>query len=71
MGTLGGVKVNEKMQAMSVENEPIPGLYVIGNIAGGMYGDSYDLLMAGSTVGFAMNSGRIAADTIAELDLKN
>lgn len=71
LGTLGGVKVNEKMQAMSVENEPIPGLYVIGNIAGGMYGDSYDLLMAGSTVGFAMNSGRIAADTIVELDLKN
>ena len=33
---------------------------------GGMYGDSYDLLMAGSTVGFAVNSGRIAVDSAEE-----
>ena len=30
---------------------------------GGMYGDSYDLLMAGSTVGFAVNSARIAVES--------
>ena len=33
---------------------------------GGMYGDSYDLLMAGPTVGFAVNSARIAVDSAAE-----
>ena len=27
-----------------------------------MYGDSYDLLMAGSTIAWAVNSGRIAAE---------
>ena len=31
-----------------------------------MYGDSYDLLMAGSTVGFTVNSARIAVDSAAE-----
>ena len=64
LGTLGGVKINEKMQAVDSKRNPIPGLYVVGNDAGGMYGDSYDLVMAGSTVGFAMNSGRIAAESI-------
>ncbi len=66
LGTLGGIKINEKMQAVNDKKEPIPGLYVVGNDAGGMYGDSYDLVMAGSTVGFAMNSGRIAAENITK-----
>lgn len=63
LGTLGGVKVNEHTQAMSAATKaPIPGLYVTGNDAGGLYGDSYDLIMGGSTLGFAVNSGRIAAE---------
>jgi fumarate reductase flavoprotein subunit len=66
LGTLGGIKINEKMQAINDKGEPVPGLYIVGNDAGGMYGDSYDLVMAGSTVGFAVNSGRIAAENIAK-----
>ncbi|WP_211317668.1 FAD-dependent oxidoreductase [Edaphovirga cremea] len=66
LGTLGGVKVNEKLQAIDDKGTPVAGLYVIGNDAGGMYGDSYDLVMAGSTVGFAINSARIAAENIAQ-----
>ena len=65
LGTLGGVKVNERLQAVNKQEEPIPGLYVVGNDAGGMYGDSYDLLIAGSTIGFAVNSGRIAGEHAA------
>ena len=66
LGTLGGVKVNEYLQAVNKQEDPIPGLYVVGNDAGGMYGDSYDLLMAGSTIGFAVNSGRIAGEHAAQ-----
>lgn len=66
LGTLGGVKVNEKFEAVTKEDKAVPGLYVVGNDAGGMYGDSYDLLMAGSTIAFAVNSGRIAAENIAK-----
>jgi fumarate reductase flavoprotein subunit len=65
LGTLGGVKVNENLQAVNQQDVPVPGLYVVGNDAGGMYGDSYDLLMAGSTIGFAVNSGRIAGEHAA------
>ena len=60
LGTIGGVKVNENLQALDKEGRIIPGLYVVGSDAGGMYGDSYDLFSAGGTLGFAVNSGRIA-----------
>ncbi|MDQ2083026.1 FAD-dependent oxidoreductase [Xanthobacteraceae bacterium Astr-EGSB] len=66
LGTLGGVRVNEKLQAVGENGMPIPGLYVVGNDAGGMYGDTYDLLMSGSTMGFAVNSGRIAGENAAK-----
>lgn len=65
LGTLGGVKVNENLQAVNKQEDPIPGLYVVGNDAGGLYGDSYDLIMAGSTIAFAVNSGRIAGEHAA------
>jgi len=66
LGTLGGVKVNEHFEAVTKLGKPVPGLYVVGNDAGGMYGDSYDLIMAGSTIGFAVNSGRISAESAAK-----
>ena len=40
----------------------IAGLYAVGLDAAGMYGDSYDLIVPGSTLGFAVNSGRIAGE---------
>jgi len=66
LGTLGGVKVNENLQAVNKSEDPVSGLYVVGNDAGGMYGDSYDLIMAGSTIAFAVNSGRIAGEHAAK-----
>lgn len=66
LGTLGGIKANERFEVVTQNEDPIPGLYPAGNDVGGMYGDSYDLLMAGSTVGFAVNSACIAVDSAAE-----
>ncbi len=61
IGTLGGIKINHMMEVLDRKEKPIPGLYAGGLDAGGMYGDSYDLYAAGGTLGFALNSGRIAA----------
>lgn len=60
LGTLGGIKINHRTEVLNKKLEVIPGLYAVGNDAGGMYGDSYDVVMAGGTFGFAVNSGRIA-----------
>jgi fumarate reductase flavoprotein subunit len=61
LGTLGGIKINEKTEVMDKKEKAIPGLYAVGFDAGGMYGDSYCIRDAsGLSSGFAINSGRIA-----------
>ena len=39
---IGGAKINHHMEILNHEEHPIPGLYALGNVSGGMYGDSYD-----------------------------
>jgi fumarate reductase flavoprotein subunit len=61
LGTLGGIKINHKMEVMDKKDRVIPGLYAGGFDAGGMYGDSYCIHdSSGLSSGFAVNSGRIA-----------
>jgi fumarate reductase flavoprotein subunit len=61
LGTMGGIKINEKAEALDKKEMPIPGLYAAGFDAGGMYGDSYPIkCSSGLASAFAMNSGRIA-----------
>ena len=60
LGTLGGIKINHRMEAVDFKDHPIQGLYAGGMDAGGMYGDSYDVITSGGTLAFAINSGRIA-----------
>ena len=66
LGTLGGVRVNEKLQATDENLKPIPGLFVVGNDAAGFYGNitSYPVF-EGLATGFAWNSGRIAGENAA------
>lgn len=59
LGTLGGVRINENIQAVDALGNPIQGLYVAGADAGGMYGKSY-VDFEGGTLGFAFTSGRLA-----------
>jgi fumarate reductase flavoprotein subunit len=60
--TLGGIKIDEKMEVLDKNSYPIRGLYAVGCDAGGIYGDSYDLIASGIGSSFALNSGRIAGE---------
>nr|WP_320015742.1 FAD-dependent oxidoreductase [uncultured Desulfobacter sp.] len=64
--TLGGVKINTRMQALNCNGKVIPGLYVAGQDMGGLYDTTYDLLAEGSASSFALSSGRIAIRSIIE-----
>lgn len=61
-GTLGGIKINHKTEVLDKDFNIIPGLYAGGNCAGGLYGDTYDASAAGTALGFAVNSGRMAGE---------
>ncbi len=64
-GTLGGIKINYKAEVVNKEDLPIPGLYAAGTDACSIYGDSYPFILPGNTMGFALNSGRIAGENAA------
>lgn len=61
-GSLGGIKINHKTEVIDEEWEPIPGLYAVGTDACSIYGDSYVFVLPGNTMGFCLNSGRMAGE---------
>ncbi|MDR2480609.1 MAG: FAD-binding protein [Treponema sp.] len=63
-GSIGGVRINESIQALTSEGKVVPNLYVGGADAGGMWDASYPDL-EGLSQAFAMNSGRIAGENAA------
>jgi len=63
------VNISEKAEVLDGGGEKIPGLYSCGTDACGIFGDTYCFLLPGNTMGFAINSGRIAGtEAIAWLD---
>ncbi|OGO19159.1 MAG: fumarate reductase [Chloroflexi bacterium RBG_16_50_9] len=65
-GTLGGIKINHKTEVMTRNHDVIPGLYAAGTDANTVYDGSYIFILPGNTMGFAVNSGRIAGENAAE-----
>jgi len=64
-GTVGGIKINYKTEVLDKNWGVIPGLYAGGNDACSIYGDSYVFILPGNTMGFALNTGRIAGENAA------
>jgi fumarate reductase flavoprotein subunit len=59
---IGGIKINHHMEVLNKDDNPIRGLYAVGNDAGGAQGDTYNFGLPGSSLGFALSSGFIAAE---------
>ncbi len=64
--TLGGIKINHRMEVLDRNDYPIAGLYAVGSDAGGWGPETYDALLTGSAFGWALNSGRIAGENAAQ-----
>ncbi len=64
-GTVGGIRINENCEACDSDFYPIPGLYAAGADACNLYNDSYMFLLPGNSMGFAVNTGRIAGTEAA------
>jgi len=57
LAVVGGVKVDTKMRCLTEDGVPVPGLYAIGNTAGGRYGVDYPMLIPGNSHGTALTFG--------------
>jgi fumarate reductase flavoprotein subunit len=62
----GGIKINERMEVLDAEDNPIPGLYAAGSTTGCWESESYCYRLTGHLVGFALNSGRIAGENAVQ-----
>ncbi|MFV0362664.1 MAG: FAD-dependent oxidoreductase [Suipraeoptans sp.] len=65
-GTVGGIRINENCEALNAQFDTIPGLYAAGSDACNIYDDSYMFLLPGNSMGFAVNTGRIAGMSAVE-----
>ena len=70
LGTIGGIKINHRMEVLGRDGDPIPGLYAAGIDTGGWEPETYNQFLMGTTFGFAINSGRISGENAAEYALK-
>ena len=66
LDTIGGIRINERMEVLDKKGIPIPGIYAAGIDTGGWVGDTYCIRTTGTTFAFAINSGRIAGEHAAK-----
>ena len=65
-GTLGGIEINHKTEVITKDFDVIPGLYAAGSDANNLFRYIYLYRLPGNTLGFALNSGRMAGENAAE-----
>ena len=70
LDTIGGIKVNERMEVLDDRLQSIPGLYAAGVITSGWESETYCSDLSGSAFGYAINSGRIAGESAASFALE-
>jgi fumarate reductase flavoprotein subunit len=65
VATHGGIKVNDKMEIVDTQDNPVKGLYAAGLEIGGTDSETYNITYPGHSFGFTINSGRIAGENAA------
>lgn len=65
-GTLGGIDINSDLEVLDINKKVIPGLYAAGSDVCNIYAGTYMFYFPGNTMGFALNTGRIAGENAAE-----
>ena len=66
LDVFGGALTDDSLNVISADAKPIPGLYAVGNAAGGMYAVDYPLLLNGNSYGRALAYAMQLADKLIE-----
>ena len=64
--TIGGIKINHRMEVLKKDNTTIPGLYAVGITTGGWSGSTYNIGLPGAGCGFPIYGGRIAGENASK-----
>ena len=63
-----GIAINEKGQALDTNNQPMPGLYITGDMSGSFFANNYPCLMAGVAMGRTLTFAMKAIKQMAGLE---
>ncbi|MDR0501278.1 MAG: FAD-binding protein [Coriobacteriales bacterium] len=63
---VGGLHVNQKLQVLDLEEQPMQGLYAAGNVSGNFFGNDYPLWLGAASCGRAVTFGRYAVKSMLE-----
>ena len=66
LAVVGGLLTDTRLRVLDAGQNPIPGLYAVGNVAGGLYGVDYPTLIPGNSHGRAVTWGYLAARNALE-----
>lgn len=66
LATLHGIRVNTEFQALNQSNEPIEGLYMLGNDQGSVFANVYPNFAAGVSAGRCATFGRMVGKALAQ-----
>ena len=70
LDTIGGIRINERMEVLNSQDKPIRGLYAAGVATSGWEAETHCSDLSGSAFGYAINSGRIAGENAAAFILE-
>lgn len=65
LNTIGGIRINERLEAQDIKGRSIPGLYAVGADASGWCANFYNGYIPGNAIGFCVYSGRAAGKNAA------
>ena len=63
-----GIAINDKGQALDTNNQPMPGLYITGDMSGSFFANNYPCLMAGVAMGRTLTFAMKAVKQMAGLE---
>ena len=65
--TLDGLRINEKMQVLNQEGEPIEGLYAAGDCSGSFFAHNYPEYVVGVAVGRSLTEGYVVGEALGRM----
>ncbi len=63
---VGGLDVDTSLRVLDANQNPVPGLYAVGNVSGSLYGQDYPIQISGNSHGRCLTWGYLAGKNITE-----
>ncbi|MBE6466913.1 FAD-dependent oxidoreductase [Denitrobacterium detoxificans] len=65
LAVVGGIHISDDFEVLTADDEPIPGLYAIGNCAGDIYAYDYPINVQGNSHGRCLVEGKCLGEQLA------